>query len=464
MLRAIAWGAGVVITAAVLGSAPAQAQDAEAKLKALEESVKIIEASNDLIGKGKYEEAMTLLDENKAKVAERDLWVWWGNRGVIFDDHRREFGEALRCYDESVRLDTDGVFRNRRGEMNHLCGNYELARQDFVAGAKGRQPHQRYQMLKTIVEGPFRPEFPKAWRKCELRSRYGNYHIVSSAGTEMSDVRAIEAECQDLDPALKADLAKIERKCKPSKTLTSVATLMELVRKEYMGIVNMKSKDWPKGRVFKVFFFEDTGDYTAFTAKMGSPTTESTLGYYSPSFQYLALYNAPGGDQVFGFTEETLDTFFHEGWHQFYHLLADNPPIWVNEGLAEVMGPSTVQDGGKKIMLAPLQKKARDPKYMSRYDVIKEACANRSFVKFKDFFYIDTPKWHAGNRSLYYAQAWAVCYYALRGPDKNFRIDFLKLFRETTKNRPQKDIIDELFPTPKLELHEKNWLLYMKKL
>jgi len=452
-----------VLAAAALCVVPVLAQEVD-----VDESRSIVNRSTQLIGEGKPREALKLLQESDGKISKIDRWLWFGNQGTPYD-RLGQYEKALEYFDKAIETEPDCWVYDDRAEIHHLFGRWDQARADLESAKayyqKRNQPlPRRAAILNVVVNGPFAQDFPKAWRKCETRSKFGHYQVCSNAGIPNELLEALEKKCAKYDPAKPSQLKKIQKLCKPGRQATSVATLMELVRKEYMELVNMKKNEWPEGRIFKVFYFEDAGDFATFNAMMGDPESESTAGYYDPNFHYLALYNRPGGDNIYGFTEDTLNTFFHEGWHQFYHVLAEDPPIWLNEGLAVFMGPSQVLAGGRKIKLGGLKKRSSDPNRISRYENIKEKVRKGTYMKFREFFYVDSDQWHAGNKHNLYAQSWSVCYYALRGNNAAFRRDFLKLFWETAKNRPQKELIDEFFPPEKLDAYEKAWRAFMKKL
>lgn len=409
--------------------------------------------------------ALSVLVDLEPHVTEKYRFVWYARQGECSERLNR-FSEALAAFNKAIELKPDSWCRHYRAKFHHLFGRWDEAKADLDADRRLVEEEKqtgRKHPLRVVVEGPHRERWPNAWPKLELRSRYGHFHVVSQAGVSDAEMNAIEAECQKLDPGRPADARRRASLLSPAKQLVTSATLMELMRSEYMKMINMKEKDWPEGRVFKVFYFETQADFAAFNAAQGDPDSESMLGYYAPMWSFLCLYNAVGGDQVYGMTEETMDTFFHEGWHQFYDVIADRPPIWLNEGLAELLGPTKVLEGGRKLNLAPLVKR-RDPERVSRYEHIQMAVRGGTHFPFRTFFRTTPKEWHAGDKSLYYAQSWAVCYYAMRGTNAAFRKDFLAFFWGTTQGRPQKDLVDEFFPDAKLDAYEKAWLDYMKKL
>lgn len=444
----------------------AQAVASEPKpLFPLIRSAAIVNCSTRLLDRRDPRGALAVLQAHGALIVERDRLAYFGNLGLCHDV-LRDFPAAVEAYSKAIALRPSSFYRGYRAELLHALGRWDEARADLDADpdiAKAERAGQTHP-LRVVVDGPFRGRWPAAWRKFELRSRYGHFHVVSNAGVTPDELSALEARCAALDPANPAQRRELESLCRPSTQLTTIATLLELVRKEYMRVVNMKERDWPKGHVFKVFYFDSLPEYESFTRKLGSPMTESTLGFYSPDYRYLCIYNAPGGDLVYGFSETTMDTFFHEAWHQFYDVLADRPPKWMNEGIAEVMGKSKILDGGQKLQLGLLVKRMGNSRYLTRYESIQRRLAAGQHLPFRQFFRVDHAAWVGGDPDLLYAQAWAVCYWALRGGHEAVRKDFLAMFWGSTRGEPLDRLLATHFSDAKLDAYEKAWLEYMKRL
>ena len=135
----------------------------------------------------------------------------------------------------------------------------------------------------------------------------------------------------------------------------------------------------------------------------------------------------------------------------------------MNEWIAEVGGKSAIQGGGRRVDMGLLVKK-RGEQYMTRYQVIQELLQKGAAFPFRKLFRTTSDEWHAGDKGAYYAQSWAVCYYAFRGKNPQFTEDFLALFWGIVKGRPLEDLLKAHFPDEKLDAYEKQWREFIRKL
>ncbi len=448
----------IAVLAAAAG--PLAAQDAEEPGRAQ------CERATDLIQAGRTAEALALLRSLEGKVPPGDLWYWWGTLGVAHTKLGHD-AEAMRCLDEAIKAKPDCWFRKDRAFLHHLAGRWDeaLADLDAAGAVPGGDVNAEWnKRLRLVVEGPFRVFWPHAWKKLEARSKLGNYHVVSNVGTSEEKMNALEAAAAKLDPKDRAGAQQLGKLLAPDPSLVGTATLLELVRAEYMKVVRMKESEWPKGRVFKVFYFDSRGEFDGFVSRLGKQPDPAMVGFYDPNFHYLALFSHPGGKVAFGFSEQTLDTFCHEGFHQFFHVLAEDPPLWLNEGIAEFLGKSRVKDGGKGIELGLLVKHQPNSNVVTRYENVKSAMENGKTIPFRKWFRFTDADWRTGDEFQHYAQAWAVLYYAMRDQNRAFTEDFLKLFRGIVDGKPYDALLSELFPDEELDAYEKAWLEYLKKL
>ncbi|MDF1661984.1 MAG: DUF1570 domain-containing protein [Planctomycetota bacterium] len=130
---------------------------------------------------------------------------------------------------------------------------------------------------------------------------------------------------------------------------------------------------------------------------------ESTLGYFHPVYDQLLLFEDPEGS-----TEETLDTLYHEGFHQFISRICPSLPFWANEGLAEYFGPTRFDDYGTVKSTGALNP-LRLP-YLRDYK--KRALP---FLKFADLMNQSGRQFQSGNVGLKYAQSWSMIHFFKHG-------------------------------------------------
>jgi tetratricopeptide (TPR) repeat protein len=410
-----------------------------------------------LLQEGKPADALEVMTAAKGTLDAEDEWLWWGNTGHCYRDLRKD-ADALTHYGKAVELQPDCWFRFSYCLLLHEFGRWDDAVKEL--DKKIDPDYADYvASLKEVIAGPFKERWPLTWPKLEYRSKRGNYHIVSDVGVTVDDMDALEAEATKLDLTKKPDQGRLEKMLKPHNDLVSLANLAELARDEFIRFCGVSSRDMPKGKVSKVFFFVNEQDYHNFAARCGGGDTTNALGFFSPAMKYLQLYSQPGAEsKVCGLALDTIDTFFHEGWHQFFDQLSEQRPIWLNEGLAEFLGYASVKDKGAKIELGLLIR-ARGKNY-TRYEINKELVKQSAYIPFTDFFKYTPRDWHANDSDVCYSQAWSIAYFALKGSDANFKKDYASLFRELLRGRPNDEVVDEIFGDEKLKKYEDAWKKY----
>lgn len=416
----------------------------------------------ELTEKGRPAEAIELLEQTRDTVAESDLWLWWGNKGLAHRD-LREDEKALECFGKAVELNPECWFRMRRAILLHQFGRWDEALDDLAVEEASADPARGTRELKAVIEGPFKHRWPHAWKKLEMTSPLGNYRIVSDFGITEAEMDKLEAECAELDPEDRRDARKLEKLLEPTEDLEVLCDLMEHVRQKYMKFVGMKKRDWPKGRVIKVFFFSTQEGFDAFSRATDGTGSEHALGFYDPNYRYMQIYSVRSGRLYYGIDEETIDTLIHEGWHQFFHVLCENRPIWLDEGLAEFLAKFKVHRGGKDIELGVLVRTRGD--FYTRYERIREVVREGNHIPFRDFFRLNDESWRALDTRICYAQGWGVAYWALKGKrNKKFQKAYIKFFWDCVEGKPHDELLEEHFPDDDLEAYEEEWLEFIKGL
>ena len=89
---------------------------------------------------------------------------------------------------------------------------------------------------------------------------------------------------------------------------------------------------------YPVLVFSTENEYQDFGREFLGGRTEHTGGMFIPSQGALLILDR-------GNPNSTSEVLFHEAFHQFMHRHIKNPPMWLNEGLAEYYGTARVQQG-----------------------------------------------------------------------------------------------------------------------
>lgn len=205
--------------------------------------VKACNRALELIEEGKPEEALKILDAAKGTMDAEDEWLWWGNRGYCYRDLRKD-KEALENFSKAMELEKDCWFKFDHALLLHEFGRWDEALKSLASGIDPDYA-DKAEALKTVIEGPFKARWPNAYKKLELKSKLGNYYVVSDAGVKPEEMDALEAQCAKLDPV--KDAGKLATLLAPHVHLQSLTNLAELTRKEYMKFTGTTEGQWPKG-------------------------------------------------------------------------------------------------------------------------------------------------------------------------------------------------------------------------
>jgi len=106
--------------------------------------------------------------------------------------------------------------------------------------------------------------------------------------------------------------------------------------------------------------------------------------------------------------DATLDTLFHEGFHQYLHELCTDPPTWFDEGMAEFFGAVRWRPDGRPVVrlqvrrLQELRHHLRDfPERLPDLDELMLMPKVRFYER--------------DAAGLHYAMAWSLCHFFLLG-------------------------------------------------
>lgn len=101
-----------------------------------------------------------------------------------------------------------------------------------------------------------------------------------------------------------------------------------------------------------------------------SAAKRSLVGFVPRASEYFSGDIRRGADNTTRLTEGLIKTFFHEGWHQYMHYHVPNPPIWVDEGFAQLaectrVNRSKLEDKGvTRDLVIRARKLVEDKRYM----------------------------------------------------------------------------------------------------
>jgi tetratricopeptide (TPR) repeat protein len=197
--------------------------------------------------------------------------------------------------------------------------------------------------------------------------------------------------------------------------------------------------------------FNTEEGYHQYANLTSNSRVESTLGYFHPGFNQLLLF-----EDAEGSIDETLDTLYHEGFHQFISKVCKELPLWANEGLAEYYGPTRFNQYGEVKSVGAINP-LRLP-FLKEYKRL-----GRPFLKFSDLMNQSQRQFQSGNVGLKYAQSWAMIHFFKHG--KGSRRDLFKRYFSLLRSGQSSDYaFQETYKKLNLNDLERKWQRYVQQL
>lgn len=178
-------------------------------------------------------------------------------------------------------------------------------------------------------------------------------------------------------------------------TCKSSGEVLEAALAYYCTMLGNVRTRFAHGQRFRVFLFATEQGYKRYLEGLDLEIPIHTAGLYSPALQQLLIWNLPSRTNM-------LRTIRHEGFHQYFDLLADDAPVWLNEGLAEYFEVSRFRAGKPSAGIV-------QPKHVRSLRLIRSRNSLESFTK------IMPQEFYGPGASLHYSQSWAFVRYLRRG-------------------------------------------------
>jgi hypothetical protein len=196
---------------------------------------------------------------------------------------------------------------------------------------------------------------------------------------------------------------------------------LEAIRARYVeAFPNMINPDAPQ-RSSSVLVFAEPEDYYNYSFRTTQDRSENTLGHFNPSTGQLLLFldaeiDDPGAMHV----------LYHEGTHQWMHGHGASLPFWANEGVAEYVGGTLINDAGEITDRAVC-----DSFLKGRLRSLTDNWENRSSLF--DIMNESPQEFYSGYVSLKYAMGWTLVHFFMESGDEKLKktfITYLNRFKE----------------------------------
>jgi len=190
------------------------------------------------------------------------------------------------------------------------------------------------------------------------------------------------------------------------KTCYDAARVLEDTYRGYR--VHLKWLRRAEGGRFKVLIFSGREGYMKYTRDVMGVSPAKSTGLYSNRLKQLLIWNTPD-------RKEMMRTVRHEGFHQYIRRIMDNPPLWLNEGMAEYYERAEFRNGRWLVG-------------MMRPDHLKELGGDGGkMIPLEKLITLKRETFYGKHSHRNYAQAWA----------------FVQFLRHSTK--PNRKLFDRLF-------------------
>jgi hypothetical protein len=222
---------------------------------------------------------------------------------------------------------------------------------------------------------------------------------------------------------------------------------MEKVFSFYEKKFNMDEK------ISEVFIIKIHANESIF--RQQSNGLSNMFAYFSGSERSLVGYS-----QSFNSKRKTdeyhmrlIKTFFHEGFHQYLSYYVPDPPIWLNEGMAENFEAMSIRK--KKIY-------ENRNLHAGNLDTLKTLIRKKQTTPLKKLVYMSQDEMYA-NAHINYPQSWGLIHFFAYGSSK-YKKYYQDIILNLKNGLSKKESIDTVFKNMNWELCEKTFQNYILKL
>ncbi|MDP6106856.1 MAG: DUF1570 domain-containing protein [Candidatus Brocadiia bacterium] len=201
---------------------------------------------------------------------------------------------------------------------------------------------------------------------------------------------------------------------------------------------------------FDVKVFTRKADYEAAVP----PELQGSTGAFVSRDRLLAAYKGGRTDEV------VFRTLYHEGFHQFMFTgIVRNPPLWVNEGMAEYFAEATWNGRSFSTGRVPAR----------RLNTMRKALRRREHIPLANLFAMEDGAWLANVRagqtevSLQYTEAWSVVHFLIHADGGSYRPRLLTYLRLLGDGTDRMRAFQESFGAGTAGL-ERAWTAYVMRL
>lgn len=229
----------------------------------------------------------------------------------------------------------------------------------------------------------------------------------------------------------------------PAAEVKKYAEHLEAIRERYVKFVGTDVKP---AATPEVLIFETAEGYYGYAQLTNEDRLESTLGLFHPLYNQLLLFDGPD-------PEETFTTLYHEAFHQFLNELIPGAPPWFNEGLAEYVGGTKIENG-KVVQTGVL--------ISGRTDTLAQMLDQGLVIPFPTILRLGQDQFTGPAGPLCYAQAWSMVHFFINAADGAHLPLFNKYWNALSGGADVFTAYDTAFRDVDMRKLQEEWTAYVR--
>lgn len=211
-----------------------------------------------------------------------------------------------------------------------------------------------------------------------------------------------------------------------------------------------------ESELFRVIVFKQKQEYDDFCRAFLRGAPEHTIGLYVDRRKLLLILDQGNDDDTFG-------VLFHEAFHQFIRRYINDPPVWLNEGLASYYGTARATKNGLRF-----NRPRRDS-----WKIVRKLATRDQTMPLHEIVHISTQEfrrqdpvnisgWRVRRTSVYYAHAYTFVHMMVNDPDGRKLLQRYIRDLAASNGRNSREITEKHFPAERMDAIHAAWIRYIR--
>ena len=380
--------------------------------------------------------ALTKLKSAQAKAPETPVTHFYLAKA---HELKRNFTEARKCYEKALKLNP-----RFHEAISELAGIHYLDKDK-------KKALELYEKALAIDPKYLDALRGKAWVELalgDISAAKGTFVAAQKVHLDPDLTRIIERLDQDIQgPAWTAAYTQetenyIVVTQVSQEYAVEIGNHAELIRRAYNKIFsNIPKPD----RKYKIFVYANRDAYL----KGGAPPMSA--GYFDQLVRKLVIYKQSPA-------RETLNTLYHEAFHQYLQDYQEQAPQWFNEGLGDYFGAyEYVREGKREFM--------RSRADAGRLSHVQAAIDRKLCPPAAELMVMTQQEMYQPSMvGIHYAQAWAMIYFMIEGGKPVYKTTLMNYFKALQKGMDRHEAYAATFGKLDMQKFDSEWKGYAMNL